>query len=183
MTLKIQNLEKDWNTIIALSDLDERDDLHVEEAFLASEIMHLKKISANVNKNTFKAKLTHYGKKPDGIWSKLRKVKWPRDVMLQVGHKVVWCRRDKVTQGRIGKGQGTEVLLWDGGDTRSSLHPSMVTLECLDEEDKRGNRQGHYLSWLSLSQARMLQLSRILRDETWASQSIANKGSSQNWNK
>jgi hypothetical protein len=31
-------------------------------------------------------------------------------------------------------------------------------------------------------QARMLQQGRILRDETRASQSAANKGTSQNWN-
>ena len=36
--------------------------------------------------------------------------------------------------------------LCDGGDTRSSLHLSMVTLGCLDEGDKRGERQGCYLS-------------------------------------
>ena len=46
--------------------------------------------------------------------------------------------------------QGTEVLLHDGNDTRSSPHPSMVTLGCLDEEDERGKGQGHYSSWLSL---------------------------------
>jgi hypothetical protein len=46
--------------------------------------------------------------------------------------------------------QGTEVLLHDGDDTRSSLHPSIVTLGCLDEGDKRGKGQGRYSSWLGL---------------------------------
>jgi len=42
--------------------------------------------------------------------------------------------------------QGTEVLLCDGDDTRSSPHLSMVTLGCLDEGDERGDRQGCYSS-------------------------------------
>jgi hypothetical protein len=35
--------------------------------------------------------------------------------------------------------------LHDGGDTRSSLQPSMVALGCLDGGDKRGGGQGYYL--------------------------------------
>jgi hypothetical protein len=58
--------------------------------------------------------------------------------MLQAGCKVVRCRCDEVTQGRIGEGQGTEVLLHDGGDTRSSPHLSVLALGCLDEGDERG---------------------------------------------
>jgi hypothetical protein len=46
--------------------------------------------------------------------------------------------------------QGTEVLLRDGDDTRSSPHPSVVALGCLDEGDERGDRQGCYSSWLGL---------------------------------
>ena len=46
--------------------------------------------------------------------------------------------------------QGTEVLLCDGDDTRSSPHPSVVALGCLDEGDERGDGQGRYSSWLSL---------------------------------
>jgi hypothetical protein len=42
--------------------------------------------------------------------------------------------------------QETEVLLRDGGDTRLSLHLSVVALGCLDEEDERGDRQGCYSS-------------------------------------
>ena len=46
--------------------------------------------------------------------------------------------------------QGTEVLLHDGDDTRSSPHPSVVALGCLDVRDKRGEGQGRYSSWLGL---------------------------------
>jgi hypothetical protein len=42
--------------------------------------------------------------------------------------------------------QGTEVLLCNGGNTRSSLHLSMVALGCSNEGDERGNRQGRYSS-------------------------------------
>jgi hypothetical protein len=42
--------------------------------------------------------------------------------------------------------QEKEVLLCDGGDTRSSLHLSVIALGCLDEEDERGDRQGRYSS-------------------------------------
>ena len=66
--------------------------------------------------------------------------------MLQAGHKVVQCRHDEVTQGRIGEVQGTEVLLRNGGNTRSSPHPSVVALGCLDEGDERGDGQGYYSS-------------------------------------
>ena len=40
--------------------------------------------------------------------------------------------------------QGTEVLLHDGGNTRSSPHLSVVTLGCLDGGDERGGGQGCY---------------------------------------
>jgi hypothetical protein len=46
----------------------------------------------------------------------------------------------------IGKVQGTEVLLCDRGDTRSSLYLSVVTLGCFNEGDERGEGQGRYLS-------------------------------------
>ena len=46
--------------------------------------------------------------------------------------------------------QGTEVLLRDGDDTRSSPHPSVVALGCLNGGDERGEGQGRYSSWLGL---------------------------------
>ena len=46
--------------------------------------------------------------------------------------------------------QGTEVLLCNGDDTRSSPHPSMVALGCLDEGEEGGDGQGCYSSWLGL---------------------------------
>jgi len=36
--------------------------------------------------------------------------------------------------------------LYNRDDTRSSLHPSMIALGCLDEGDERGEGQGCYLS-------------------------------------
>ena len=42
--------------------------------------------------------------------------------------------------------QGTEVLLHDGDDTRSSPHLSVVTLGCLNKGDERGDGQGRYSS-------------------------------------
>jgi hypothetical protein len=86
----------------------------------------------------------------------------------------------KSLKAGIGGVQGTEVLLHDLGDTRSSPHLSMVALGCLDKGDERG--------WVATrvdsaqGQAWMLQQDRILRDETRASQSAANKGTLQNWN-
>jgi hypothetical protein len=50
----------------------------------------------------------------------------------------------------VGKFVGNRGPLCNRDDTRSSPHPSMVTLGCLNEGDEGGNRQGHYLSWLSL---------------------------------
>ena len=52
----------------------------------------------------------------------------------------------KSLKAGVGRVQGTEVLLRDGGDTRSSPHLSVVALGCLDEGDKRGEGQGHYSS-------------------------------------
>jgi hypothetical protein len=40
--------------------------------------------------------------------------------------------------------------LHDRDDTRSSPHPSMVALGCLNKGDERGEGQGCYLSWLGL---------------------------------
>ena len=37
-------------------------------------------------------------------------------------------------------------LLCDWDDTRSSPHPSVVALGCLDVQDERGKGQGRYLS-------------------------------------
>jgi hypothetical protein len=45
----------------------------------------------------------------------------------------------------MGEGQEIEVLLHDGGDTRSSPYPSLVALGCLDKGDERGKGQGYYL--------------------------------------
>jgi len=41
---------------------------------------------------------------------------------------------------------GTEVLLRDRDDTRSSAHPSVVALGCLNGGDERGDGQGRYSS-------------------------------------
>ena len=57
----------------------------------------------------------------------------------------MWKR--EVTQGN-GKGSREFVehrrLLYDWDNTRSSPHPSVVTLGCLDGGDKRGRGQGCY---------------------------------------
>jgi len=60
-------------------DFDLRDDLRTNEAFIASEITHLEKIRANEHRDTFRAKLLIQGEKPGGVWSKLGKVRCPRD--------------------------------------------------------------------------------------------------------
>jgi hypothetical protein len=52
----------------------------------------------------------------------------------------------KSLKAGIERVQGTEVLLRDGGDTKSSPHPSVVALGCLDGGDERGERQGRYSS-------------------------------------
>jgi hypothetical protein len=84
MTSKIRNLEQDQTNIATHPDLNERDDLRTEEAFLASEITHLRKAQMNLSKDTFKAKLMHHGEKPGGIWSKLGKVRRPRDPIYRL---------------------------------------------------------------------------------------------------
>jgi len=53
--------------------------------------------------------------------------------------------------------QGTEVLLHNGDDTRSSPHPSVVALGCLNERDERGRRTG---SLLELTQSKTRDGSR-----------------------
>jgi hypothetical protein len=45
---------------------------------------------------------------------------------------------------------GSRGLLRNRDDTRSSLHPSVIALGCLNEGDGRGDGQGRYSSWLSL---------------------------------
>ena len=52
----------------------------------------------------------------------------------------------KSLKAEIGEVQGTEVLLYNGGDTRSSPHPSVVALGCLNEGGEWGDGQGHYAS-------------------------------------
>ncbi len=82
--MKICNLEKDQASVTAHPDPNEREDLWIEEAFLASEIAHLKKAQMNINKDTFKAKLMHYREKPGGVWSKLGKVRRPWDSIFRL---------------------------------------------------------------------------------------------------
>jgi len=73
-----------------------------------------------------------------------------------------WMR--EVTQGNSeGSGvQGGYVehrgLLRDWDNTRSSPHPSMVALGCLDGGDERGEGQGCYSSQLGQSQVRIPHL-------------------------
>jgi hypothetical protein len=50
----------------------------------------------------------------------------------------------KSLKAEIGEVQGTEVLLYNGGDTRSSPYLSVVALGCLDKGDERGEGQGRY---------------------------------------
>ena len=50
----------------------------------------------------------------------------------------------------VGKFVGNRGPLCNRDDTRSSPHPSMVTLGCLNEGDERGDGQGRYSSWLGL---------------------------------
>jgi hypothetical protein len=45
---------------------------------------------------------------------------------------------------------GNRGPLHDRDDTRSSPHPSMVALGCLNEGDERDGGQGCYSSWLGL---------------------------------
>ncbi len=53
--------------------------------------------------------------------------------------------RDKGLR-RMGRNRGS---LQDRDNTRSSPHPSVITLGCLDGEDKRGEGEGCYSSQLS----------------------------------
>ena len=65
-----------------------------------------------------------------------------------------WSDVDMTRSLKAGTGterlQGIEVLLHNRDDTRSSPHPSVVALGCLDEGDERGKGQGRYSSWLGL---------------------------------
>jgi hypothetical protein len=51
---------------------------------IASELTHLEKVRANSQQDTLKAKLTHHREKPGGIWSKLGKIKQPRDLIYRL---------------------------------------------------------------------------------------------------
>ena len=55
-------------------------------------------------------------------------------------------RAHETVQGFEGQGKSVEHrgLLHDWDDTRSSPHPSVVALGCLDERDKRSEGQGCY---------------------------------------
>jgi len=61
-----------------------------------------------------------------------------------------WSDIDMTKSLKAGTGDGTFVgnrgPLCDRDDTRSSLHPSVVALGCLDKEDERGEEQGRYSS-------------------------------------
>ena len=73
--MEIRNLEKDKTTLTAHPNFDIRDDLKMSKALIASELNHLEKVRAKSQQETLKAKLTHHGEKPGGIWSKLGKIK------------------------------------------------------------------------------------------------------------
>ena len=61
-----------------------------------------------------------------------------------------WSNVDVTKSLKAGTGMecfvGNRGPLHDRDDTRSSPHPSMVTLGCLNGGDERGNGQGRYLS-------------------------------------
>ena len=59
-----------------------------------------------------------------------------------------WSDIDVMKSLKVGIGRCREQRSFcvTGGNTRSSPHPSVVALGCLDEEDKRGDGQGCYLS-------------------------------------
>jgi len=84
ITSKIRNLEKDKTTLTAHPDFDIRDDLKMSKALIVSELNHLEKVRAKSQQETLKAKLTHHREKPGGIWSKLGKIKRPRDPIYRL---------------------------------------------------------------------------------------------------
>ncbi len=73
MTLKIHNIEKDRAKLTTHPDFNNRDNLRINKAYLASKLSHLEKVRATLQRDTLKAKLAHYREKPGGIWSKLGK--------------------------------------------------------------------------------------------------------------
>jgi len=73
MTSKIHNIEKDRAKLTMHPDFDNRDNLRMNEAYLASKLSHLEKVRATLQRDTLKAKLAHHGEKPGRIWSKLGK--------------------------------------------------------------------------------------------------------------
>jgi hypothetical protein len=78
--------------------------------------------------------------------------------------------------------QGTEVLLCDGDDTRSSPHPSVVALGCLNGGDERGNGQGRYSSWLGLkTRDGSHNKNRMKRMKRGPHSQQPTKGTSLNW--
>jgi hypothetical protein len=80
--------------------------------------------------------------------------------------------------------QGTEVLLRNGDDTRSSLHLSVVTFRVLRWRRQEGQRIGSLLelTWPK-ARDRSCNKNRIIRDEMRASTvSSQQKGTSLNWN-
>ena len=77
--------------------------------------------------------------------------------------------------------QGTEVLLHDGDNTRSSPHLSVVALGCLDEGDERVKGQGRYSSWLGLRDG-SCNKNRMKRMKRGPHSQQPTKGTELNWN-
>ena len=97
MSTKIRSLEEEKATITTHPDFDLRDDLRTNEAFIASEITHLEKARANEYRDTFRAKLLIQGEKPGGAWSKLGKLRRPRDPICYRLDKRLNCLAVSVT--------------------------------------------------------------------------------------
>ena len=81
---KMRNLKKDREEILNRTDFEENENLHWQEAILASKIEHLKKVTSYNNRERLKAKLTWHGEKLGGTWSNLSKPRKPRDAILRL---------------------------------------------------------------------------------------------------
>ena len=87
---KIKNLKKDRKETLERQDLDDNVETQWREAIIANEIEHLEKLNSFNNRERVKAKITLHGEKFGGSWSKMSKIKKPRDVIwrLQIPNSI-----------------------------------------------------------------------------------------------
>ena len=80
----MKSIRDDMDELTNHPNLDTRDEIRYNEAFLANELAHLEKVQASDHRDKLRATLANHGEKLGGVWSAINKERKPRDLLFRL---------------------------------------------------------------------------------------------------